>query len=196
VDVRLTGRGEQAESLVTQSSEIVRKTLSSSIYSEADEPLEAVVVRLLSEQGKTLAIAESCTGGLISHRVTNVPGASQVLLSGAVTYANTAKEQVLGVPPEMLGEHGAVSEPVAQAMAQGARHMRGADMAIAVTGIAGPGGGSPDKPVGTVFIALATATGSKVLSRRNDWDRPTFKQVTSQQALELVRRQLMQLPLE
>jgi nicotinamide-nucleotide amidase len=148
------------------------------------EDLETKIVRLLTERKQTLAVAESCTGGYISHRLTNVPGASAVFSSGLVTYSNEAKQTFLGVRPETLAQHGAVSEPVAREMAEGARRASRADYGIAVTGIAGPGGGTAEKPVGTVFIALAAAGETRVLRRFNPGERLAFKQVTSQQALE------------
>ncbi len=123
--------------------------------------------------------------------MTDVPGASAVFLGGLVTYSNAAKQNLLGVRAETLAQHGAVSEPAAREMAQGARARLGADYAIAITGIAGPSGGSEDKPVGTVFIALATARHTFVLNPINRFDRETFKQVTCQQALELLRRHLV-----
>jgi nicotinamide-nucleotide amidase len=143
---------------------------------------------LLSERKQSLALAESCTGGNIAHRLTNVPGASVILLGGVVSYANSAKEKMLGVRAESLREHGAVSEAVAREMALGARLQLGSDYALAVTGIAGPGGGTSEKPVGTVFIALASADGVQVERRLNAWDRMTFKDVTATQALEMLRR--------
>ena len=136
-------------------------------------------------------LAESCTGGFLAHRITNVPGASAVFLAGLVTYSNEAKQRLLGVRAETLAAHGAVSEPVAREMAEGARERNGADYALAVTGIAGPAGGTPEKPVGTVFIALATAQKTVVLHPVNRFDRETFKYVTSQQALELLRRNML-----
>jgi nicotinamide-nucleotide amidase len=154
--------------------------------------IEAVVVRLLTARKKTLALAESCTGGNIAHRVTNVPGASSVFLGGVVSYANEAKEKILGVRSQTLKEHGAVSEIVACEMAEGAREKFGADFAIAVTGIAGPGGGTPEKPVGTVFIALADEFGTAVERKLNSFDRATFKEITAQQALELLQLRLAQ----
>ena len=136
-------------------------------------------------------MAESCTGGYLANRITNVPGASAVLLAGLVTYSNHAKQKFLGVRAAALAEHGAVSEPVAREMAEGARRVTGADHALAVTGIAGPTGGTPNRPVGTVFIALASDRHTFVLNPMNRYDRETFKHVTSQQALELLRRTLI-----
>jgi nicotinamide-nucleotide amidase len=137
------------------------------------------------------AIAESCTGGQIANRITNVPGASEVFTHGFVTYANEAKVEMLGVPTDLIDEHGAVSEPVARAMAEGALRASGSDIAVSVTGIAGPGGGSEDKPVGTAWIGLALRDGQtdsfKVFHPRN---RKDFKLAVSQAALEAVRRRL------
>jgi nicotinamide-nucleotide amidase len=170
VDVRLSARGAGGEETVRAAEGITRQILAAQIYGVDDEEMEAVVVRLLADRGKTLAIAESCTGGGIAHRVTNVPGASAVFLAGFVTYSNESKQKFLGVRAETLAAHGAVSE---------------------VTGIAGPGGGTKDKPVGTVFIALAGASGTVVERRSNAYERETFKQLTAQQALEMLRRQIV-----
>ena len=148
------------------------------------EPLENKIVRLLTERKQTLAVAESCTGGYISHRLTNVPGASAIFSAGLVTYSNEAKQKFLGVRAETLALHGAVSEAVAAEMAQGARRAGGTDYAVAVTGIAGPGGGTTEKPVGTVFIGVASASETRVFRRFNPGERLAFKQLTSQQALE------------
>ena len=188
VDVRLTASGAAAEKLVSEAEAVVRKNLGENIYGVDDEEIEAVVVKLFAARKKTLALAESCTGGLIADRITNVPGASEIFLGGAVAYANAAKEKFLGVRPETLAAHGAVSAEVAREMALGARERFGSDFALAVTGIAGPGGGTPEKPVGTVFIALATAAGAEAKKFLNIWDRETFKRVTATQALEWLRR--------
>ncbi|HWC60992.1 MAG TPA: CinA family protein [Verrucomicrobiae bacterium] len=147
------------------------------------EALETQIVRLLVERKQTLAIAESCTGGYIAHRITNVPGASAIFTGGLVTYSNAAKERFLGVRGETLEKHGAVSEPVAREMAEGARRACGTNYAVAVTGIAGPGGGTADKPVGTVFMALASPEETRVWRRFNPGERLAFKQATSDQAL-------------
>lgn len=194
VDVRLVARGAEASRLVAEAEIRIRSRLGGSIYSAEDEELEAAVVRLLAERRLTLAVAESCTGGCLGHRLTNVPGASAVLLAGFITYSNAAKQKFLGVEQELLAAHGAVSEPVARRMAEGARSQTGADYALSLTGIAGPGGGSPEKPVGTVFIGLAGPSGTVVQRFLNPWDRLTFKHVSSQQALDLLRRCLQGLP--
>jgi nicotinamide-nucleotide amidase len=187
VDVRLTASGAQAETRVRAGEEIVQKILGPNIFGTDDEEIEQVVVRLLTGRQQTLALAESCTGGNIAHRITNVPGASVIFTGGVVSYANAVKEKFIGVKPETLQQQGAVSEAVAREMALGARERFGADFALAVTGIAGPGGGTVEKPVGTVFIALASASGVTVKKMLNPWDRLTFKEVTATQSLELLR---------
>jgi nicotinamide-nucleotide amidase len=188
VDVRLTVGGAMAEKLVREGEAIVQKILAEHIFGFDDDEIEDVVVRLLTERKKTLALAESCTGGCMAQRMTDVPGVSVVFLGGVVSYANSIKEKFLGVHVETLQQHGAVSEAVALEMALGAREKFGSDFAIAVTGIAGPGGGTPEKPVGTVFIALVSADGVEVKKFLNVWERATFKQVTATQALEMLRR--------
>jgi nicotinamide-nucleotide amidase len=191
VDVRLVGHGEKAEATVRQAEEIVRQLIGPLIFAIGDGTMESTIVQLLAERRQTLALAESCTGGFIAHRVTNVPGASAVLLCGLVTYSNDAKKNLLGVREETLAAHGAVSEEVAREMAEGARQRNKADFALAVTGIAGPDGGSESKPVGTVFIALASKSGTVMEKRFNAFDRETFKFVTAQQAFDLLRRALV-----
>ena len=190
VDVRLIGHGAAAETVVRQAEAVVQGLLGANLYGYDDEEMEAVIVRELTQRKKTLALAESCTGGGIANRITNVPGASAVFLGGYVTYSNASKAINLGVRPETLAAHGAVSEAVAREMAAGARARLGADFARAVTGIAGPTGGSPDKPVGTVYLALAGEFGIEVRHQVNTWEREAFKQVTAQQAMELLRRRL------
>lgn len=191
VDVRLSARGEGAEALVAEASAIARDVGGRHIFGTEDEQLEEVVVRLLTGRGETLALAESCTGGYIGHCVTNVSGASAVLMSGCITYSNAAKTRLLGVREATLAEHGAVSKETVLEMAQGARESAGTDYALAVTGIAGPTGGTPEKPVGTVYIGLASAAGVKAIHSINAFDRETFKFVTARQALELLRRTLI-----
>ena len=194
VDVRLSAHGDGAKEMVAKGETIVRKQLGAHIFGTQDEQLHSVVVQLLKQRGETLVLAESCTGGHIANRITDVPGASAVFLCGLVTYSNEAKQNLLDVRAETLAQHGAVSDPVAREMAQGARERFNADYALSVTGIAGPDGGTTDKPVGTVFIALATARHTFVLNPINRFDRETFKQVTCQQALDLLRRMLLKGP--
>lgn len=193
VDVRFAANGPQAAQLIRAAETLTRTELANHIFGTDDETLESVVVRLLTERQQTLALAESCTGGGLANRLTNVPGASAVLLASLVTYANAAKQKFLGVSGETLAAHGAVSEAVAREMAEGARRETGADYAVSVTGIAGPGGGSEAKPVGTVFIGCASKDKTVVLKQFNAFDRETFKNVTSTQALEILRRKILAL---
>lgn len=187
VDLRLIGSAEA----LARAEKIVAAQLGAQLVSRDQSSLEKVIVDRLSARGETLATAESCTGGLLAHRVTNVPGASAVFLEGFVTYANEAKTRALGVDAALLRAHGAVSREVAAAMAEGARTAAGVDHALATTGIAGPGGGSEAKPLGTVFIALATKLGpTTVEQHRFPTDRETFKDLTAQTALDLLRRRL------
>lgn len=146
------------------------------------------IVRLLTKYQQTLALAESCTGGLIAHKITNVPGASKVLMGGIVAYSDEAKKKFLGVRSTTLKQHGAASAEVAAEMAGGARKQFGTDFAIAVTGIAGPTGGTQDKPTGTVFMALAEKSGIVVQQRLNRLGREKFKEATARQALQLLRK--------
>jgi nicotinamide-nucleotide amidase len=188
VDLRLIGPPEALAS----GSAIALEKFGSFLISDDGSSLEATVVRALKERGLTLATAESCTGGLIANRITNVPGASAVFGHGFVTYANGAKSSLLNVSPDDLSTHGAVSEVVAKQMAVGALQASGADIAVAVTGIAGPDGGTPEKPVGTAWIGLAAtnqdAIALKVYHPRNRHD---FKLAVSQAALEAVRRRVL-----
>ena len=151
----------------------------------------AGIVRLLTKRNETLALAESCTGGLIAHQITNVPGASKILKGGIVAYSNEAKEKFLGVRPATLEQHGAVSKETAAEMADGARKQFDADYAIAVTGIAGPTGGTAEKPTGTVFIAVAGSFGIIVEQKLNRLSREKFKEATAGQALELLKKQTL-----
>ena len=188
VDLRIIGE----RSALDQAEAIIAAGLGASIFSSDGGSLAEVVVRLLTEREQTLAVAESCTGGFLAHRITNVPGASAVFLAGYVTYANEAKEGVLGVDPGLISAHGAVSENVARAMAEGARRQANSTFALATTGIAGPGGGTEEKPVGTVFVALAAdGAPTQVKKFRFPDDRPTFKELTTQAALEMLRRSLL-----
>ena len=192
VDVRLAARTLDAQQLVTGAQQIVEPLLARHIFAHDDEDIAAVIVRELTVRKQTLAVAESCTGGAISNAITNVPGASAVLIAGLVTYANEAKIKFAGVRTETLAANGAVSEPVVREMAEGARRGTGADYGIAVTGIAGPGGGSVEKPVGTVFMAVSSAARTVALKQLNRYDRETFKEVTTQQVLEMLRRVIVE----
>jgi nicotinamide-nucleotide amidase len=188
VDLRVVGDPAAVE----HADAIIRSDLGLSIFSMEDETLEEVIVKFLSERKETIALAESCTGGLLAHRLTNVPGASAVLLAGYVTYANEAKIDILNVGSRLIEKHGAVSEPVAQAMAEGARNRARSTYALATTGIAGPTGGSEGKPVGTVYVALASPD-QKTITQKFFFpnDRETFKQLTAQAGFELLRKNLL-----
>jgi nicotinamide-nucleotide amidase len=189
VDLRIIGQS----SALAEADSVIRSAVGPSIFSDDGSSLEETVVRLLAERKETLAIAESCTGGYLAHRVTNVPGASAVFRAGFIVYANETKSKMLGVDPGLISEHGAVSEPVVRTMAEGARQEAGATFALATTGIAGPGGGTPEKPVGTVFVGLATQGGA-THARKFYFpdDRQTFKELTAQVALDMLRRRLLQ----
>jgi nicotinamide-nucleotide amidase len=190
VDVRLAARGPSSAALLEAGEQIVRGLLGNIIFGMDEDSLESVVIKSLAARQQTLAVAESCTGGFLAHRLTNVPGASTVFLGGAITYSNQAKQDLLGVAGETLQQHGAVSREVAREMAEGARRRLQTDYALAVTGIAGPDGGTAEKRVGTAFIALASKEGTTVQLQYNPTDRETFKFVTSQRALDLIRHAL------
>jgi nicotinamide-nucleotide amidase len=179
VEVRLIG----LPPVVAVAGDLVRREFAGQMVSEDDRPLERVVVEAMSAAGQTLAIAESCTGGAIADRITDVPGASAVLIAGWVTYANRAKAELLGIDPGLIEREGAVSEAVARAMAERAREVAGTDFGLATTGIAGPGGGSEAKPVGTVFVACSGPAGTRVERLFLPSDRLTFKRRVSQEAL-------------
>jgi nicotinamide-nucleotide amidase len=188
VDVRIIAKPEP----IQQADAIIRSALGFSIFSTADETLEEVIVKLLTKRNQTLATAESCTGGLIANRITNVPGASNVFIAGYVCYANQAKINMLDVDPKLLERHGAVSELVARTLAEHARACAGCDYALATTGVAGPTGGSPEKPVGTVYLGLASAYLETIVRKFFfPTDREAFKQLAAQAALEMLRKKLL-----
>ena len=147
------------------------------------DELASRVIEIFREKGLSLALAESCTGGMIAETITNVAGASDIFYGSAVTYVNSAKEHILGVAHETLEKHGAVSSECAEEMACGARRVYGADVAMSVTGIAGPGGGSEAKPVGTVWFGLATKDGAETFRRRFDGDRAAVRRQTVEEVL-------------
>jgi competence/damage-inducible protein CinA-like protein len=188
VDVRIIGD----RSTLDQADKIVRAELGALIFATGDETLEHLLVRRLTGKKQTLAIAESCTGGLLANRITNVPGSSEVLLAGYICYANQAKIDIVGVDPKLIEKQGAVSEEVARAMAEGARNRAGSTYGLATTGIAGPGGGSAEKPVGLVYVALAGRGITNVKKLLFPSDRETFKQLVAQVAFEMLRRKLIE----
>lgn len=192
VDFRLIG----PPAILDEVEPSVLAALGSHIVSQSGKVLEEVVIELLRENHATVATAESCTGGLVASRLTDVSGSSEVFMEGMVTYSNAAKTRALGVPADLIATHGAVSEPVARAMAEGARAQANTRYALSLTGIAGPTGGTPEKPVGTVFIALAEAGKPTVcLHEKFPTDRETFKRLASQAALDLLRRRLLNEPI-
>lgn len=187
VDVRIIGE----RSALDQADKIIRAELGNVIFAVDDKALEEVLVELLTKKKQTLATAESCTGGLLANRITNVPGASAVLLAGYVCYANEVKIDILNVNPKLIEQHGAVSEEVARAMAEGARKRARSTYALSTTGVAGPSGGSDEKPVGTVYVALAGEKETKVRKLFFPTDRETFKQLVAQVGFEMLRRELI-----
>ncbi|HWB06004.1 MAG TPA: CinA family nicotinamide mononucleotide deamidase-related protein [Verrucomicrobiales bacterium] len=188
VIVRVIGTPVQ----LAQSEAIIAAAFPQQYFAAEDVALENVVVDLLTRLGQTVSTAESCTGGCVVHRITNVPGASNVLNRSFITYANDAKSEILGVPEPLLAEHGAVSRQVAAAMATGCLTVSNADHALALTGIAGPGGGSERKPVGTVYIALASKANPEPVIEHHIFrmEREGFKNMAAQTALDLLRRRL------
>jgi len=187
---------EEAEERLEAVCRAIRERLGPLVYGEGDETLEAVVGRCLVAAGRRIAVAESCTGGLIATKLTDVPGSSAYFLGGVVAYANEAKQGLLGVSGDALREHGAVSDPVARAMAEGVRARFGADFGLATTGISGPGGGSEEKPVGLVHVAIASPEGTHADSFVFPLDRARHRALTAQLALDWVRRSLQGAPLE
>jgi nicotinamide-nucleotide amidase len=185
------GSDADAEAHIEALASRLRLALSDRIYSEDGRDLPQVVADLMTARGLRLALAESCTGGLLASRLTSVPGASRFLDRAFVTYSNRAKAELLGVEESLITTHGAVSEPVARAMAEGAVRRAGTDVGMAITGIAGPDGGSPEKPVGLVFIALAGRLGGALRRAQFPGERDRVRFQASQVALEMLRRALL-----
>jgi nicotinamide-nucleotide amidase len=196
VRLRITTRAatdEEAQEKIAPVEEEIIARLSDYYFGEGDETLEGSVGRLLGDQGATLALAESCTGGLIAKRLTDMPGSSAYFTEGFVTYSNESKERLLGVPHAMIMDHGAVSEPVAREMAEGARRVSSADYGLSVTGIAGPDGGTEEKPVGLVFVGISDA--KDTFAERLDltaWarSRDSIRERSANRALDLLRLRL------
>jgi nicotinamide-nucleotide amidase len=181
----------EAKAKLVRVCEAIEQRLGPLIYGRDDETMEQVLGGLLVARGLSLAVAESCSGGLLAERISAVPGASRYFRGGVVAYANAAKRELLGVPDALLASHGAVSAPVACAMAEGARARLGADLAVSTTGISGPDGGTAEKPVGLVFVGFADARGSEAYEFLFPFDRTRHRLVTSQVALDWVRRALL-----
>jgi competence/damage-inducible protein CinA-like protein len=196
VRLRITTRAatqEEAEEKIAPVEKVILSRLGDYYFGEDEETLESAVGRLLAAQSSTLALAESCTGGLLAKRLTDMPGSSAYFKEGLVTYSNESKERLLGVPQEMLAEHGAVSEPVARKMAEGARRLAGTDYGLSVTGIAGPDGGTEEKPVGLVFVGLSDA--EETFAERLDlsaWarSRDAIRERSANRAFDLLRLRL------
>jgi nicotinamide-nucleotide amidase len=182
---------EAGERALADAVDALAPALGPSVYSTNGESLEIVLGNLLRERKLTIAVAESCSGGLLASRITDVPGSSAYFDRGAVCYSNEAKIDWLGVPPSLIEAHGAVSEPVARAMAEGIRRAAGADIGVGITGIAGPGGGTPEKPVGTVAVAAITPRGERVRTLRFYGGRDMVKFQSAQAAMNAVRLLLL-----
>ena len=192
--VRLVARAPSravAEAALIAAAPAVRDALGTDCYGVDGESLEVVVGALLRERGLSVSTAESCTGGLVAHRLTNIPGSSRYVERGVVVYSNEAKTDLLGVPADLIRAHGAVSAPVAEAMARGACRIGGTACGVAITGIAGPDGGSPEKPVGTVFVGVASPAGVEVRRFRFAGGREAVKWQSAQAALDMLRRALL-----
>ncbi len=195
VHLSLTVRDKKtnnARRLFNSSCQAINTVLGDSIYGHDRDSMEMIVGKLLQENHLQLAVAESCTGGLICGKLTGTPGSSAYLLGGIVAYANRLKTEYLGISPQLLDSHGAVSRETAEAMAVGVRARSGADIALAVTGIAGPSGGTEEKPIGTVYIAIATAEENWVTKFHFEGDREQIREITAQSGLDLIRKYLLQ----
>lgn len=193
VRLRVTARGKneaEAKAIIAPIVDKIKEVIGNFVYGVDVPSIESVVVEKLKERNMTVAFAESCTGGLISKRITDVPGASEVFGFGFCTYANEAKMKILGVKEETLAAHGAVSEETASEMAQGALNVSGANVAVAVTGIAGPGGGTEEKPVGLVYMGVATKDGVTVkkllLAQHKGHDRDFVRTLTASNAFKAI----------
>jgi nicotinamide-nucleotide amidase len=194
--IRVTLRAEAAHeeaalALLQQAADVVRERLEDWIFSEGKQGMDELVAELFRNRGLTLSLAESCTGGMIAQRLTAIPGSSAWFMEGAVTYSNAAKVRQLGVSEELLEKHGAVSSQVAEAMATDIRSKCGSDLALAVTGIAGPDGGTDEKPVGTVFISLVSTRGCRTERFRFYGSRDNVRVLTAWTALDWLRRYLL-----
>jgi nicotinamide-nucleotide amidase len=193
IEVHLRARAaseEEAELLLNELGDPIETALGDHIFSTRGESLEEVVGMYLTMKQQTVSVAESCTGGLLSERLTSVPGSSSFFLGGVVCYSNELKIKLAGVPADLIRQYGAVSKPVAQALSEGVRTRAGASIGIGITGIAGPSGGTPEKPVGLVFIGLADSRGAAVREFRFPGNRERIRYWASQTALEMIRRRV------
>jgi nicotinamide-nucleotide amidase len=188
IHVKWSVSGDAAESHADRILAQVRSIFGDAIFAEGKDELAPLVVAQLARRGERVALAESCTGGLVAEILTRVPGSSSVFDLGVVAYANQSKTGVVGVPDDLLATHGAVSEPVARALAEGIRRVAGSTWGVGITGVAGPTGGTPEKPVGTVFVALAGTSGTEVVHRVWRGDRDRIRMTTAYEALDMLRR--------
>jgi nicotinamide-nucleotide amidase len=198
IHIRMTCKGDDPATITRLLDDLegkIRGRLGPLIFGRDEEKLEALVGQLLRGRGATLAVAESCTGGLLASRLTDIPGSSEYFERGVVAYSTDAKEEILAVPPQLLRDFGTVSLEVARAMADGARRLSGTSFGLAITGIAGPTGGTPEKPVGLVCIALAWEGGHVEREYRLHGGRELIKYRASQMALEMLRRHLLSVPI-
>jgi nicotinamide-nucleotide amidase len=194
IHLKVTARGgdeREVEARLKRSEAEIAERLGIYLFGRGDEVMEGVVGRLLREKSSTIAVAESCTGGLIAHRITEIPGSSDYFQQGVVAYSNQAKEELLGVSHSILERYGPVSKEIAERMAVGVREGSKATIGIATTGIAGPAGGTPETPVGRVFVALATEAICEVKQYDFSGDRHEIKLIASEVALDRVRRYLL-----
>jgi nicotinamide-nucleotide amidase len=182
---------EEAEARVEELAGLIEDELGDALYSSKGETLEQIVGYYLQMRNATLAVAESCTGGMVGARITSIAGSSRYFLGGAIVYSNELKTKFAGVPASVLTKHGAVSAETAAALAEGIREKTGATLGLSITGIAGPGGGSPEKPIGLVYLAVSGESGTETVERRFPGDRHRVQVFSTQQALDLVRRRLM-----
>lgn len=194
IELHFKSRGvtiDQAQARSDEVAGLVEDELDDAVYSRNGESLEQIVGYWLQMRNATLAAAESCTGGLLAERITSVSGSSRYFLGGAVVYANALKTELAGVPTEMIERHGAVSREVAAALAEGIRYRCESTFGVGITGVAGPGGGSPEKPVGLVFHAVASDSGTEVVQRNFPGDRKRIRRFASTMALDMIRKKLM-----
>jgi len=182
---------EAAQTRADEVADLVEVELDDAVYSRDGQSLEQIVGYWLQMRNATLAVAESCTGGLLAERITSTAGSSRYFVGGAVVYSNNLKTEFAGVPADMIERHGAVSREVAAALAEGIRYRCESTLGVGVTGVAGPGGGSPEKPVGLVFHAVASDTGTEIVERNFPGDRKRIRRFASTMALDMVRKKLM-----
>ena len=194
IELHFKAHGKTRDAAQARADEVaglVEDELDDAVYSRDGQSLEQIVGYWLQMRNATLAVAESCTGGLLAERITSVAGSSRYFLGGAVVYSNALKTELAGVPNEMIERHGAVSREVAAALAEGIRYRCESTLGVGITGVAGPGGGSPEKPVGLVFHAVATDSGTDVIQRSYPGDRKRIRRFASTMALDMVRKKLM-----